>query len=333
MPFFRLPKGVLAFLILSSLFFSWTNRTTASDHPPVPLSGSKILHFYPGSPADTSAWIDSLKRVIAKKYTWGSGGPAARQSQIRYIRANTTLADYYAKKFYSGDFKSLSLAEKYYGNVAILTSGTDGDLEDDISVIKLRDEGAKKLMRLYLSLKPDLVYRKKLYKLLRDNGGILRSETAATRDKVSTYVFKSKNRFFFETGLPKKDPGNEVTCFVNPFSSLSNKLTKEKMTLLDSFTTLMKAKPELRLKVTSLSSRFTMMEQQLLWEITNFVIAYLVERQGIASERFLFYYNMEADATNKYMGMEDLPLLTLGFAEEGEEGPSMVPPPLPNWRQ
>jgi len=73
----------------------------------------------------------------------------------------------------------------------------------------------------------------------------------------------------------------------------------------------------------------TMMEQQLLWEISNFVINYLVDRQGIASDRFLFTYNLDDKAGAPYKGLPNMPMLTLGFAAEGEEGPSMVPPPLP----
>lgn len=332
MPEYRLLKRILSFTFLTALFLALTCTSFAIDKKRRAGEVRGTGHLHNSPPADTTAWIDSLKRVIAKKYTWGSGGTAALKSQKRYILANTTLADYYARKFYAGDYAALAPAEKYYGNVAVLTDGTDGDLSDDISVLKMRDSGAKKLMRLYLSLKLTPAYQQKLYRLVRSQAGVLRNESAATRDKVSRFLFRSTGRFFPDPSLVPED-GEGICSFVNPVYRLSLKTPPAKFSQFDSLAALLKTNPQLRLKVAARSSLMTMREQQLLWEITNFVISYMVEKQGISAERFLFVYDINDKAGPKFKGLENMPVLTLSFAAEGEEGPSMVPAPLPHLRQ
>ena len=67
----------------------------------------------------------------------------------------------------------------------------------------------------------------------------------------------------------------------------------------------------------------TKQEQQLSWDRVNAVINYLVEKEGISSDRFIFRYGQGEGAENTV----DLKDAT------GEEGPNTVPAPHPNLRR
>ena len=65
-------------------------------------------------------------------------------------------------------------------------------------------------------------------------------------------------------------------------------------------------------------------EQQLSWDHVNKVITYLVEKEGISADRFIFKYGQEGG---------DCDTVDLRGAAEGEEGPNTVAPPHPNLRK
>ena len=65
-------------------------------------------------------------------------------------------------------------------------------------------------------------------------------------------------------------------------------------------------------------------EQQLSWDHVNTVINYLVEKEGISADRFIFNYGEEGGDCNT---------VDLRAAAEGEEGPNTVAPPHPNLRK
>jgi len=65
-------------------------------------------------------------------------------------------------------------------------------------------------------------------------------------------------------------------------------------------------------------------EQQLSWDHVNAVITYLVEKEGISADRFIFKYGEEGGDCNT---------VDLRAAGEGEEGPNTVPAPHPNLRK
>ena len=65
-------------------------------------------------------------------------------------------------------------------------------------------------------------------------------------------------------------------------------------------------------------------EQQLSWDHVNAVINYLVEKEGISADRFIFNYGQEGGDCNT---------VDLRAAAEGEEGPNTVPAPHPNLRK
>jgi hypothetical protein len=54
------------------------------------------------------------------------------------------------------------------------------------------------------------------------------------------------------------------------------------------------------------------------------VITYLVEKEGISADRFIFNYGQEGG---------DCDTVDLRGAGEGEEGPTTVAPPHPNLRK
>ena len=65
-------------------------------------------------------------------------------------------------------------------------------------------------------------------------------------------------------------------------------------------------------------------EQQLSWDRVNAVINYLVEKEGLSAERFIFQYGQDGGDCNT---------VDLRAAGEGEEGPNTVPAPHPNLRK
>lgn len=64
--------------------------------------------------------------------------------------------------------------------------------------------------------------------------------------------------------------------------------------------------------------------QQLSWDRVNAVINFLVEKQGISADRFIWKYGQ---------AQGDVNTVDLRGAAEGEEGPNMVPAPHPNLRR
>ena len=61
--------------------------------------------------------------------------------------------------------------------------------------------------------------------------------------------------------------------------------------------------------------------QQLSWDRTNAVIRYLVEKQGISENRFIFHYGVEGDPN------------TVDLEGTEEEGPNTAPAPNPQYQQ
>lgn len=65
-------------------------------------------------------------------------------------------------------------------------------------------------------------------------------------------------------------------------------------------------------------------EQQRSWERVNAVINYMVEKEGISADRFIFNYGQQGGDCNT---------VDLRAANEGEEGPTTVPAPHPGLRK
>lgn len=65
-------------------------------------------------------------------------------------------------------------------------------------------------------------------------------------------------------------------------------------------------------------------EQQRSWDRVNAIINYLVEKEGVSADRFIFKYGEEGG---------DCDTVDIRPAGEGEEGPNTVPAPHPNLRR
>jgi hypothetical protein len=103
------------------------------------------------------------------------------------------------------------------------------------------------------------------------------------------------------------------------FVQMLSRLTPSAKTLLNSLTSTIKNKPECRIRVIGYggsSKRY----QQLSWDRVNAVIRYLVEKQGIAENRFIFSSGEEGDHK-----IVDLMMTS-------EQGPESTPAPHPNLR-
>ncbi len=64
--------------------------------------------------------------------------------------------------------------------------------------------------------------------------------------------------------------------------------------------------------------------QQLSWDRVNAVINYMVDKQGISSDRFVFRFGQTEGDPNT---------VDIRAATEGDEGPNTVPAPHPNLRK
>ena len=63
--------------------------------------------------------------------------------------------------------------------------------------------------------------------------------------------------------------------------------------------------------------------QQLSWDRVNAVIKYLVEKEGISEDRFIFKFGL-GEGDDNTIDLKD---------GTGEEGPNTVPAPHPNLRK
>ncbi len=104
------------------------------------------------------------------------------------------------------------------------------------------------------------------------------------------------------------------------FRSGSASLSRDAQAVLASAGAQIKANPTCRIRVTGHGAS-DKRAQQLSWDRVNAVIRYLVERQGIGEDRFIFDYGTEGDNN------------TVDLMGTTEEGPNSVPAPHPNLRR
>jgi OOP family OmpA-OmpF porin len=97
-------------------------------------------------------------------------------------------------------------------------------------------------------------------------------------------------------------------------------LSRDAQAVLTSAAAQIKANPTCKIRVTGHGAS-DKRAQQLSWDRVNAVIRFLVERQGIAEDRFIFTYGEQGDA------------MTVDLAGTTEEGPNTVPAPHPNLRR
>jgi outer membrane protein OmpA-like peptidoglycan-associated protein len=107
------------------------------------------------------------------------------------------------------------------------------------------------------------------------------------------------------------------------FKEKSNVLTKDATTVLASVASRMRNNPECKVVVIGYCAS-DKKQQQMSWDHVNKVITYLVEKEGISADRFIFNYGQDGGDCNT---------VDLRGAAEGEDGPNTVAPPHPNLRK
>jgi outer membrane protein OmpA-like peptidoglycan-associated protein len=107
------------------------------------------------------------------------------------------------------------------------------------------------------------------------------------------------------------------------FKTGSNKLSDDAKAVLASVAGKMRNSPECKVVVIGYCAS-DKKKQQMSWDHVNAVITYLVEKEGLSADRFIFNYGQEGG---------DCDTVDLRAAAEGEEGPNTVAPPHPNLRK
>ncbi|HPG12327.1 MAG TPA: OmpA family protein, partial [Chitinophagaceae bacterium] len=122
--------------------------------------------------------------------------------------------------------------------------------------------------------------------------------------------------------------GDDCAALLGPlpsvaFKSNSNNLSSDAKAVLAVVAAKMRNNPGCKVVVMGYCSS-NKREQQLSWDHVNKVINYMVDSEGISSDRFIFNYAQEGGDCNT---------VDLRAAAEGEDGPNTVEPPHPNLRK
>jgi outer membrane protein OmpA-like peptidoglycan-associated protein len=107
------------------------------------------------------------------------------------------------------------------------------------------------------------------------------------------------------------------------FSGNSVAISDDARSLLASVAARMRNNPECRVVVTGYCAS-NKSEQQRSWDRVNAVINYMVEREGISADRFVFLYAQEGGDCNT---------VDMRAATAEDQGPNTVPAPHPNLRR
>lgn len=132
----------------------------------------------------------------------------------------------------------------------------------------------------------------------------------------------------FEGYMAKAGRNGANNCGIGDLPSISFnpkvfKITKDAEPVLASVADRLRQNPNCHIVVTSYTCEPSKSSQQLSWDRVNAVINYLVEKQGISSDRLIFKYGESGGDCNTV----DL------RSAEGDEGPNTVPAPHPNLRR
>lgn len=107
------------------------------------------------------------------------------------------------------------------------------------------------------------------------------------------------------------------------FKAGTNKLSDDAKAVLSTVAAKLRNNPGCKVVVIGYCSS-NKKEQQLSWDHVNAVINYMVDKEGISADRFIFNYGQEGGDCNT---------VDLRAAAEGEDGPNTVEPPHPNLRK
>jgi outer membrane protein OmpA-like peptidoglycan-associated protein len=107
------------------------------------------------------------------------------------------------------------------------------------------------------------------------------------------------------------------------FKAGSNKLTDDAKAVLASVASRVRNNPGCNVVVVGYCAA-DKREQQMSWDRVNAIITYMVDKEGISQDRFIFNYGQQGGDCNT---------VDLRAAGEGETGPNRVDPPHPNLRK
>jgi OmpA-OmpF porin, OOP family len=107
------------------------------------------------------------------------------------------------------------------------------------------------------------------------------------------------------------------------FNGNSVAITNDAKALLASVASRLRNSPECRVVVTGYCAS-NKSQQQRSWDRVNAVITYLVEKEGISRDRFVFNFGQEGGDCNT---------VDLRGATDQDQGPNTVPAPHPNLRR
>ncbi|HUR66015.1 MAG TPA: OmpA family protein [Chitinophagaceae bacterium] len=107
------------------------------------------------------------------------------------------------------------------------------------------------------------------------------------------------------------------------FKAKSNALSDDAKAVLSTVAAKLRNNPGCKVVVIGYCSS-DKREQQLSWDHVNAVINYMVDKEGISADRFIFNYGQEGGDCNT---------VDIRAAAEGEDGPNTVEPPHPNLRK
>lgn len=128
-------------------------------------------------------------------------------------------------------------------------------------------------------------------------------------------------------GYIKKN-GNDCAALLGALPSVSfkagsNKLSDDAKAVLATVAAKLRNNPGCKVVVVGYCSS-NKKEQQLSWDHVNAVINYMVDKEGVSQDRFIFNYGQEGGDCNT---------VDLRAAAEGEDGPNRVEPPHPALRK
>jgi len=129
-------------------------------------------------------------------------------------------------------------------------------------------------------------------------------------------------------GCVGKDTTTDCSTLLGPLPSVTFTgsgvtISSDARGLLASVAARLRNNPECKIVVVGYCQS-NKQEQQRSWDRVNAVINYMVEREGISADRFIFQYGQEGGDCNT---------VDLRAAAAGEEGPTTVPAPHPNLRR
>lgn len=126
------------------------------------------------------------------------------------------------------------------------------------------------------------------------------------------------------TNMVKQAPACSITDLPSvSFAKASSAVSKDAQAVLATVSGKLRNNPACKVVVTGYGEA-NKASQQLSWDRVNAVINFLVEKQGISSDRFIWKYGQSEGDPNA---------VDLRAAADGEEGPNTVPAPHPNLRR